>query len=1240
LATLFDAGVEQHLELDRIRQRLSNLPDPVAMLEGIFAFSPLGLQIYKASGECLLVNRAFLSIFGTEPSPGYNVLRDEIVKERGFLPIVHRAFQGETVHVPAIWYDARELTQVVVNEGRRVAVEAIFFPLFDKGGALAFVGVVFKDVTAELTCQEQASREQELLREENTLIDRLRRIGSTLTAELNLDKLVQRIIDEARGLVRAAFGAFFYNVEEEGREAYMLFALSGAPPEAFSHLPLPHMTAVFAPTFNGERVVRYDDVAESPGFGKSPPFYGMPPGHLPVKSYLAAPVISRSGSVLGGLFFGHPDRAVFTERDERLIAGVAAQAAVALDNARLYNETRVAAKKLRDSEQHYRLLTEAIPPMVWTADTDGGIDFCNQRWLDYSGLTLEQTKGWGWMSVLHPDDVQRAVELWKESLSSGAIFQIEYRFKRITDGSYRWFLARALPLRDESGSIVKWFGTCTDIHDQKRSQEEREDLLRSERAARAEAQSAEQRFKFLSEASAALSSSLEPDKTLSALVGLAVPALADCGIVSVRTADGGFKNMAAACVKPAQLDILRELDRSFPLDASSPHGYPRVLASGEADFVAEINETTLASLAQKEEHLRLLRSLDLKALLCVPIYARGRVVAALTLMAAGSGRRFGPADRATTEELARRAGLALENATLHKAEQTARWEAERAASRVFRLQAVTSALAEALTRSQVAEVAVQQGVAALGGRQGVLYVLSGDEDRLVMLEQMGLSSEAADRLMEIPLTAPAPPCQAARTAEPVWVEVDEALDVAPGSRSIGAGDAGVRSLLGARAMACVPLELEGRTAGVMMLCFDEPRRFTEDDRFLLLTLARQCAQALDRARLYEAERKARREAQAANRAKDEFLSVVSHEIRTPLNAMLGWAQILAGRPAGPEALQKGLSVIVRNAKAQARIIEDILDVSRIITGKLRLELRPLEVAQVVRAAVEVVRPAAEARHIDVELALGEGIVVSGDPDRLQQVVWNLLSNAIKFTPHEGRVRVTVRPLGGSVEIAVTDSGRGISQDFLPYVFDRFRQADSSMSRGHGGLGLGLAIVRYLVEMHGGTVEAESAGEGQGATFRVTLPVREARERASDPGGRRAQEDPEAPASSVSIAGLRVLVVDDEPDARELLAAVLEANGAITEVAASASEAVAAVDRFEPDVVLSDIGMPGEDGLSFMRRLRALGATMPAIALSAYASADDSKRALLAGFQAHLAKPVDTNALTTVLAGLARGSSSE
>jgi PAS domain S-box-containing protein len=1219
---------EHQKELDHIRLRLASLPDPIAMLEGIFAFSPLGLQIFKASGECLLVNRAFRAIFGAEPPPDYNVLRDEIAAQNGVLSIIHRAFAGETVHVPPVWYDPRELQQVKITEGKRVAVEATFFPLFERSGEIAHVGVVFKDITAELTCQEQAKREQDVLREENRLIETIRRIGTTLTAELDLDKLVQRIIDEAAGLVRAAFGAFFYNVPSEDGGVYMIFALSGAPAEAFAHLPLPRKTTLFAPTFNGEEAIRWGDVSKSPDFGKHPPFYGMPAGHLPVKSYLAVPVISGSGHVFGGLFFGHPEPDVFTERDERMITGIAAQAAVALDNARLYRETQTAARSLHESEQYHRLITEAIPPIVWTARPDGALDYINQRWVDITGLSAEAATAEGLTVAVHPDDAPRAIESWSEALATGNIYQIEYRLRRKSSESYCWFLARALPLRDESGQIVKWFGTCTDIDDQKRIEQEREEILRRERAARAEAEGAEQRFKFLSEASAVLASSLEYEKTLSALVSLVVPRIADCGLVTMQEPDGTIQTVAAACAAPAKLEALRAIDRRYPDGACFPHCYRRVLQTGDPEILSHVDDAMLSGLARDEEHLAMMRGLGIEAQVCVPIKVQGRTLAALMLMSAGSGRRFSHADLAVVDDLAWRAGLGLENAMLHAAEQTARWEAERAASRVFRLQAVTSALAEALTRAQVADVAVEQSVAALGGRQGILYVPSGDE-RIAILKCLGLAPDATERLKELSLNAPAPPCRAARTSEPVWIESEEAL-----LAEYPDATASIAPLMGSKAMACVPLHLEGPTAGVMLLCFDEPRRFSEDDRFLLVTLARQCAQAIDRARLYEAERKASREAQAANRAKDEFLSIVSHELRTPLNAILGWAQILERRVDDQEALRKGLHVIERNAKAQVRIIEDILDVSRIITGKLRLDMRPLDVEAVVRAAIEVVRPAAEAKQINVELSFGGPAVVSGDADRLQQVAWNLLSNAIKFTPREGRVAVAVQPARGSVQIAVSDSGKGISPEFLPYVFDRFRQADSSTSRGHGGLGLGLAIVRYLVEMHGGTVEAESAGENRGATFRVTLPVRDERERPTNPGFKRPPEDEPAPTPPSSIAGLSVLVVDDEPDARELLTTILEAHGATAAAVASVADAMAALERASPDVLLSDIGMPGEDGLSFLRRLRAQGSSLPAIALTAYASAEDVKRALLAGFQTHLAKPVEAGALTAAIASLA------
>jgi signal transduction histidine kinase len=439
-----------------------------------------------------------------------------------------------------------------------------------------------------------------------------------------------------------------------------------------------------------------------------------------------------------------------------------------------------------------------------------------------------------------------------------------------------------------------------------------------------------------------------------------------------------------------------------------------------------------------------------------------------------------------------------------------------------------------------------------------------------------------------------------------------------------------------QAVASIPLIVNGVTIGGLGISFTEPRTFDESERFFVLTLARQCAQALDRARLYE-------EAQEANRSKDEFLSVLSHELRTPLNAILGWASILLAKGGDAATVSRGIQVIERNARAQVRIIEDILDVSRIITGKLRLERRPLDVVSVVKASVEVLRPMADAKQVDVSCDLSAALpLILGDADRLQQVAWNLLSNAIKFTPKGGRIELKVEGSGSSVMLRVSDTGPGISADFLPFVFERFRQADSSSSRAHGGLGLGLAIVRHIVEMHGGSVAVESPGalarEGApGATFTVSLPLLEFDEEDGGPAGARISFTELDPASGPrDLRGLRVLVVDDEADARELMLRVLREGGADARAAGSAVEALEELDAFRPDVLVSDIGMPGEDGLSLLRKVRSLGPPLgrvPAVALTAYARPEDAKKAFLAGFQMHVSKPIEPASLMAVVANL-------
>ncbi len=389
------------------------------------------------------------------------------------------------------------------------------------------------------------------------------------------------------------------------------------------------------------------------------------------------------------------------------------------------------------------------------------------------------------------------------------------------------------------------------------------------------------------------------------------------------------------------------------------------------------------------------------------------------------------------------------------------------------------------------------------------------------------------------------------------------------------------------------------------------------------------------------EREAREAAEAANRAKDEFLATLSHELRTPLNAMVGWTHMLRSRTLSADKAQKALETIERNARAQAELIEDILDVSRIIAGKLRIEIHPVDLPSIVDVAVDAVRPAAEAKGIVLERRTGElPQRFSGDAVRLQQSIWNLLSNAIKFTPAGGRVELDVRADDGQVIVQVTDTGCGISPDFKPYVFDRFRQLDSSSKRTHGGLGIGLAIVRHIVELHGGSVTCESAGADRGATFTVRLPIRteESAPIAVAPEVRQAGAMRPSSDEMVDLTGIKVLLVDDEPDARELLTEVLQQCGAIVVATHSADEAMRLIPRERPAVLLSDIGLPGEDGYKLISRVRALppeqGGKLPAAAITAYARSDDAIRALAAGYQRHAPKPIQPTTLAALVAGLA------
>jgi len=404
---------------------------------------------------------------------------------------------------------------------------------------------------------------------------------------------------------------------------------------------------------------------------------------------------------------------------------------------------------------------------------------------------------------------------------------------------------------------------------------------------------------------------------------------------------------------------------------------------------------------------------------------------------------------------------------------------------------------------------------------------------------------------------------------------------------------------------------------------------------------------LERERLLQTAQAAQKEAEQANRLKDEFLATASHELRTPLTAVLGWSRMLRTGKLDAENSARALEAIERNATLQTKLIDDLLDVSRIITGKLIIDRRAIEMAHVVSDAVNTVSPAADAKNIKIVTSFDtEAGPVLGDANRLQQVVWNLLSNAVKFTPKNGRIEIALRRVDSQVEISVSDSGEGISSEFLPYVFERFRQGDGKTTRLHSGLGLGLAIVRQLVELHGGTVKAHSDGPGRGATFKVRLPVLSIN---SVPGSDTASRDSTSIKARVMnglslecpprLDGVCVLVVDDDSDTRQMLKAVLSECQAHVIIAASAAEAIDEIERRKPDVLVSDLGMPEHDGYQLIKKVRGMEsadhtARIPALALTAYAKAEDRVRALASGYQVHLSKPVEPAEFVLVIADLA------
>ena len=501
---------------------------------------------------------------------------------------------------------------------------------------------------------------------------------------------------------------------------------------------------------------------------------------------------------------------------------------------------------------------------------------------------------------------------------------------------------------------------------------------------------------------------------------------------------------------------------------------------------------------------------------------------------------------------------------------------------------------------------------------GLLMLFDADRRELQMVASVGLSAEQVKRVPRIPFGVG--PCGLAVSERRAVIVKDLQRETRLGL------DGAFAAAAGYRAASCFPLQARtGQIVGAIATYFPKPRARSEREVQLVELYGAQASEFIESARLYS-------EMREANRLKDEFLATLSHEIRTPLNAVLGWTRVLAldGPIPGDDRRARALQAIERNSRIQAQLVDDLLDVSTIVTGKMRLSFEPVNLVAIVDAALDTVRPTIEAKRLHLLCELAGDVGVFGDPGRLQQVVWNLLANAVRLTPEGGQIRVRLETTDSEARIVISDTGVGIAPEFLPHVFERFRQADSRLARDHRGLGLGLAIVRYVVEAHGGSVRAESAGIGRGATFTVALPLGAA-------VGQSERPRPHTPTGPPSLKGVRVLIVDDEQDARELLGSVLETYGAIVTLVSSGVEALAALSGSPCDVLIADIGMADMNGYALIRTIRALaeegGRRLPAIALTVYATAKERADALAAGFDRHIVKPIDPESVAQTVRAL-------
>jgi PAS domain S-box-containing protein len=960
---------------------------------------------------------------------------------------------------------------------------------------------------------------------------------------------------------------------------------------------------------------------------------------------------------------------------------------------RVIQMRHVSIESFRLSEERFRTLKTMMTPGVWVMTPTGEVISELARWWEeLTGQTSEQYTGYGYLDVVHPADKSSVLEVQQNALRNKVAYQNEFRVRQ-RNGSYSYVRTQGAPVCDGDGNVREWVGTMVPIDDERRAQEV---LQRSEERHRTfmamttlavwvtaptgeagsdadlygwaeltgqtpdqyrgsgwlDALHPDDKLRVSEEWKRALRDGTPIDTEYRVRRRDGTYCWAHNQGVALRNPDGSVREWTGTVV---DIDDRRRAEESLRASEEELRanfdlaGVGQVQTDPETGRYVRVNNRFCEMVGYSADELLAMTYFDVA-------HPEDREAGRNLLhdLLHGKINNFTSDKRYVRKDGSVLWGLAT-STLIHDAhgrplrtitmieDVTERRQAEGLAEcQKTALEMVARGVPLAEVLDFVCLAVEKQFTLEL---HASIQILNDERKQFRLCAAPSLPEsyrqsvlqyrDSPERSHDLAFFLKGPVIVSDVTAAPDWHDVAESVR-----------PYGIRSIW------CAPIiSSDQEPLGTLCLYSPTPRTPSAAERMMIENVTQTIGLAIERKeaesereKLLKREQAAREQAEAANRVKDEFLAVVSHELRTPLNAINGWAHLLLDGGMDEASQVRALQSILRQARSQCQLIDDLLDVARIVSGKLRLELHDVDLSRVIAAAMDVVRPAAEAKQIDLVAELDRTLpVIFVDPERLQQVIWNLLSNAVKFTPERGRVAVQSRLTDSCIEIIVVDTGQGISEEFLPYVFDRFRQADSSTTRTHGGIGLGLAIVRHLIELHGGTVSATSAGRGKGAAFTIRMPVRAIR----PAGSKVIHRKPELEAlqhltaeNSEILKGLKVLVVEDSSEDREVLSAELVQHGATVSASACAAEALIQLDRFRPDVLVADIAMPSEDGYSLIRKIRTFprdrGGLTPAIAVTAYAGEANLKRALEAGYQRHMAKPADPNELVRTIARLARG----